>query len=253
MTGPENALSIINISGLMMSGKEDGLDAALRTHLKGAEIHTVGPTPRSSFRRDPQAAVELAMAAIRERFSHTSGQPPRQQILVGRSYGGVIALQAYMQDRGEHSIDRVFCIEAPVNPSVEVRPPRLLPPLRLFKRYYDERPKSIGEALASGNGRVAGVVTIGHATDAIVPPTAMSLPKSHNIEITKRADTETLRTGLNGEAKRSLHVELSGELDTPNHTGLITSTLPEAYNRHLFWTPEKYEAICAIIAELARR
>ena len=163
-------LHIINVAGLMMDGKDDGIEKALRDAVKPASLITVAPTPPDAAFEHPNKGIARLILMIRETIVGLEKAFENPQIvLVGRSYGAFMALLAAVRMDFE-KILKVILIEGPLNPDVTVVPPALLVPLLACRSHYDARPDVTREAAEwlKTNGTEKVVIVQGGAPDAVV-------------------------------------------------------------------------------------
>ncbi|MEK7544768.1 MAG: hypothetical protein AAB551_01415 [Patescibacteria group bacterium] len=243
------SVDVINVAGLLMDGKNDGLESELR-RLGVRSVRTFAPTPRESAREHPRYAIERLMGMIQlavQEIQKEFGEP--NILLCGRSYGGFMALQAAL-GMDFDSIFRVVPIEAPLHPDVPVPIPSVMKFFADCSVHYDERSRLAQRAVdhlgAAGTSRL--VLVQGGAEDAMVPNAAHVLP----------GDFETIEFSSDafdfGSAERGsgLVVKL------PDHLGRRmdwkSRFLPpglDRYANHLFWSDDKMDAVMKIIQSAA--
>lgn len=223
-------IDIINVAGLLMDGKKDGLEKELREKVEPRFLRTIAPTPLSSAMEHPDRAIERAVRMIEEAVRDIEkqfGEP--KVLLVGRSYGAFIALLAAVR-MNFHNILKAILIEGPLHPDISVTSPNLLPPLMACGVHYKTRPSLAREAVDRLRELDAShlVFVQGGGEDGVVPIAAQVLPGGFEI------------------IKLPPHI---GGRD-----GGMKNLLPAGYRNHLFWSREKMEMIRRIIenAVLAR-
>ncbi len=226
-------IDVINVAGLLLDGKNDGLEAAIRHNLKPRSIITIAPTPPRSARENPNYSIERAMAMVKEITEDLRrGNPTAKVILIGRSYGGFIALLVACRMNFENIL-KVITIESPLHPEVAVGPPMLLPPLALCGPHYQHRASLAREAIEflkqHGTERVLTIQT--GREDGVVPPEAQILQDM--------------------SPHKGLRVRLPSHLGHGD-PGLLQMALPPSYRNHLFWSEEKMKYIMSIINDVAR-
>jgi len=225
------SLDIINIAGLLMNEKNDDLEYELRETLKPKNLTTIAPTPPSATTESPELAIERAISSTRGKSNI---------VLIGRSYGGFIALLTAIRTKFEN-IHKAIIIESPVHPDVTVKPPILLPPLLTCRSHYKARPKLAEEAAKwlKQNGTSGLVIIQGSDTDAVVPNEAQVIPGDfETIELSNSNIPEPRTT--KGKIYR-----LPKKINGP--TKGLSRILPENYNNHLSWSHEKITLIREII------
>lgn len=228
-----NHVDIINVAGLLMDGKDDGIEMELINTMHPRSLQTIAPTPLGSAGENPNHAVERAVFMIKrviEKIKQQSNTP--HVILVGRSYGAFIGLLGAIRLRF-HEIEKVILIEGPLHPDISVKPPLLLPPLMACGIHYQERPGLAREAINSlqelGAERI--VTVQGGAEDDVVPVEAQIIPRVN---------------GLVTGGVFTLPSQLGGR------NGGVTGIFPKGYRNHLFWSREKMEAVRRIIEGAAK-
>ncbi len=237
------SIDIINVAGLLIDGRNDGIEDAVRTIVQPRFIKTLAPTPPGSFHEHPNIAIERLIHMIDETVAEIQREFGESRVtLVGRSLGGLYALLAALRMQFR-DIFRMVSLEAPLHPDVSVTPPTLLPPLMACGIHYKTRPTLAREAVNRlrelGTSRL--LIVQGGSQDSVVPTAAQVIPGDfETIELS--GDNFPVQTG-NGT--RGLVVKL------PPHIGGcddgMKKLLPPGYRNHLFWSDEKMETILRII------
>lgn len=221
-------VDIINVAGLLMDGKDDGIERAVREQLQPRFLRTIAPTPPGSMREDPRLSILRAVAMIREVIAdivRQFGQP--NVMLVGQSLGGYTAPLAALE-MNFVDISRVVSIEAPLHPEVTVEPPALLPRLMACGTHYQMRSENMRRAIERLHELDVAerlLIVQGGREDSVVPLEAQILPGNF--------ETIQLPAHIGGR---------SFGLKRP---------LPEGYRNHLFWSDEKMEMVVDIIGRAA--
>lgn len=237
-------IDIINVAGLLMNGKNDGLEKALKEKIHPRSIRTIAPTPLKSSREHPEYAIQRTASMIREAVDEIKRRFGEAKVYItGRSYGGFNDVLAAV-DLDFKDIERVISIEAPLHPDILVEPPKLLPPLMLCGIYYKHRPelarKAADRLQQLDTSRI--IMIQGSAEDDVVPSDAQVLPGDFHVIELSGNDLSNLQAP-NGN--RGLIVKL------PHHLGGINEglrrTLPQGYRNHLFWNNEKMNLVTDII------
>ncbi len=217
-------VDIINVAGLLMDGKDDGIEQALREKLHPRFLRTIAPTPVSSMKEDPRLSILRAVTMIREVIADSVRQFGESNVLlVGRSLGAYTALLAALEMDFEN-IPMAILIEGPLHPEVTVEPPTLLPPLMACGAHYRMRPEYMRRAVERIQELDAAhhlLIVQGGGSDSVVPLEAQILPGNF--------ETIQLPPHIGG---RSLGLQ---------------RPLPEGYRNHLFWSEEKMSMIVDII------
>lgn len=238
------SIDIVNVAGLLMDGKKDGIEKELKEKVEPRFIRTIAPTPIGSVMENPIYAVERAILMIQEAVRDVEQQFGESEVsLVGRSYGAFIALLAAIRMNFQ-KISRTILIEGPLHPDISVTPPNLLLPLMACGIHYKVRPTLMREAIDRlgeiGTSRL--VVVQGGGEDGVVPTAAQVIP----------GDFETIEF-LNGHfpnihagnGTRGLVIKLPPHIGGRN--GGMKKLLPDGYRNHLFWSKEKIQMIREII------
>ncbi|MDP3975875.1 MAG: hypothetical protein Q8P95_03070 [bacterium] len=235
-------VDIINVAGLMMNGRDDGIEKALREAEVGRSVRTIAPTPYKLRHEGPEDGIARTGQLLEQAIADIDEQDGNSRIVVvGRSYGGFMALMAAVR-REFYRIFRVVLIEGPLHPDVEVGVPWLIPPLKACRAHYEARSELAREAVdyLASHGTSQVVIVQGGGKDSVVPVDAQALPG--NFESTEW-DGKGELAPANGQGRI---VRLS-----PRLAGLGLSPrrlLPGGYRNHLFWKPEKMEAVVRIIS-----
>lgn len=242
------SIDIINVAGLLMDGKDDGIEKELRETVKPRFLKTIAPTPISSVMEHPDHAVKRAIFMIREIMKDIERQfgEPRV-LLIGRSYGAFIALTSAVR-MNFCKIFKAILIEGPLHPDITVTPPNLLPPLMACGIHYRTRPALAQEAI--NRLKILGtshlVVVQGGKEDGVVPTEAHVIPGDFE---TVDFQDDHLPDIFAKNGGRGLIVRL------PPHIGGsrngIKKILPDNYRNHLFWSDEKMGAIGNIVESAA--
>lgn len=235
------SVDIINVAGLLMDGKDDGMEKELRK-LNPRSLRTVAPTPLTSAREHPSVAIERLIEMIQRAICEIQQKFGESNVfVVGRSYGGFMALQAAIAMNFENIL-RLVSIEGPLHPDVFVCAPALLPPLMMCGVHYDARSVLAQEALDRLETLpISPLVLIqGGAKDSVVPNDAQILPGDFE---TVEFSGESFPHSLN--CSKGLIVRLSENLH--GHNNGVKRFLPAGYRNHLSWSDEKMQAMMAII------
>lgn len=239
------SIDIINVAGLLMDGKKDGIGKELKGKVEPRFLRTIAPTPIGSVMEHPDYAVERAVCMIGEAIRDIEqqfGDP--KVLLIGRSYGAFIALLAVIRINFR-KILKTILIEGPLHPDVSVMPPSLLPPLIACGIHYKVRPALAREAIIRLRelGTSHLLIIQGGGEDSVVPTAAQVIPGDFEIIGPLNNNFPKIHTG-NGT--RGLVVKL------PPHIGGrddgMKKLLPDGYRNHLFWSNEKMEMVRKIIA-----
>ncbi len=242
------SLSIINVAGLLMDGKNDGLEAALRQRVTPDFLRTIAPTSLDSATKHPNEAIEHAIVMIRRAMQdvkESTGDP--NIVLVGRSYGAFIALLASIRMNFQN-ITRVVLIEGPLHPDVLVAPPMLLPPLMICDSHYQMRPVLAREAVEhlSALGTSPLVIIQGQAQDDVVPIASQVIPGDFRIMNVDRMFSSHHEIDHDRGSVVRLPRSIGGECHG------MKRILPDGYRNHLFWSKEKMDMILDIFEATLR-
>lgn len=255
-------LAIINVAGLVMDGRGDRLERAMRDQLFPDSITTIAPTPPSAVREDPRASVDRTvemvgdvMKVVRDELGSAT-----RVVLVGRSNGGLMALAAAVETSFD-GIGAVVALEAPLHPDVSVRPPWKFLPLFACASHYKGRPdlarKACDYLLEKDAGKV--VMVQGVAPDGIVPLEAQKLPGK--FDIVQMHD-------LDGDLPNDKFDRTFSHWDSSNGRGLVVRLPSNAVGvrrgisrailyqdclNHIFWSPEKMGHVVNVVKRVCDR
>jgi pimeloyl-ACP methyl ester carboxylesterase len=240
-------IDVINIAGLLMSGKNDGIENELRSQAAPRFLRTIAPTPKAAAMERPAVTIDRAVSMIRTALHDIEaavGEP--NVVLVGRSWGAFIGLLAAIR-MNFHNISRAILIEGPLHPEVRVTAPPLLPPLMACRLHYNERPALArkGADRLKELGTSPLVIVQSGSDDGVVPQAAQVIP----------GDFDTLDVTDDGIPLQSCRHERGVVMRLPPHLGGSNSglkaILPASYRNHLMWSSEKMAMIGKIIASAA--
>lgn len=238
------SIDIINVAGLLMDGKKDGIEKELREKVEPRFLRTIAPTPIGSAMEHPDHAIERAVLMIREAMRDIEQQFGEPKILlIGRSYGAFIAFLAAIRINFQ-KILKAILIEGPLHPDVSVTPPNLLPPLMACGIHYRVRPTLAREAIDRLRelGTSHLVVVQGGREDGVVPTAAQVIPGDFETIELLNDHFSNIHTG-NGT--RGLVMKLPPHIG--GRDGGMKKLLPDGYRNHLFWSEEKMEMVRKII------
>lgn len=240
--------NIINISGLMMDGKNDGLEKELRKNNIWGEIKTIAPTsPLLVMKENPRQAIESCIAMIEDTLKQNKeNNTDAPTILIGRSYGGFMALQSQMRRKFEKVIACVM-IESPINEKEEVTIPKnlLLKVLQAAKSHYRMRVELLKEIFEDDfylNNSIFLAIA-GGSEDSIVANKAQIPAFPHRVIDRNLPNLagEKIEKGFNSII---LPANLLGK-----NEGKAKFFSQEERN-HLFWPEEKISQIRQVIENL---
>ncbi len=202
-------------------------------------LHTCSPTPIHRPNEEPEKAIaRLAeeIEAIGNEIRTTFGREPNFKI-IGRSYGGFVALMAAVQ-LGFKDISSLVTVEAPLNPEEDVNVPIGFPPFHLCSKHYRGRVKLAEQGVdyverEGGNGIVM-IQSPKSEPDVFVPIDAQILPVDSNI--LQWPDNPALIRELSAE--KPLVVKLQ--------EGLGRKFI-KSYRSHVLMTKAKRRALMEII------
>ena len=232
-------IDVINVSGLLMTGENDGIENALRENGKVRSIATIAPMPPESTRDHLEDAISRAVYKVRSIINKIEAQYESSNVaLVGRSFGALVALMAAVRMDFEKIAKTVLC-EGPLNPDVEVKPPLLIRPLMACDRYYDERPDAANEATdyLKESGTQRNIIIQGSALDKVIPTEAQVIPAVFR----KTSPSE----GYFDASDLGLIVKLPSDIGFQT-TG-VRKVLPDSYKNHLFWSDAKMKVVTDVI------
>lgn len=242
------SIDIINVAGLLMNGKKDGIEKELTERVEPRFLRTIAPTPIDSVMENPIYAIERATLMIQEAIRDIEQQFGEPKILlVGRSYGAFIALLAAIR-MNFRKISKAILIEGPLHPDIPVTPPNLIPPLMACGIHYKVRPTLAREAIGRlgelGTARL--VIVQGGGEDGVVPTAAQVIPE--NFETIKLLN-DNFQKIYTGNGTKGLVVQLPPHIGGSD--GGMKKLLPVGYRNHLFWSEEKMRMIRRIIEDVA--
>lgn len=247
----QSQIDVINVAGLLIGPEQAALERSLMKMYRPRSLVTVAPTPPPSplwklweANEDPETCIQRAVAQIEEQMTQIANQQDSPNIvLLGRSYGAFMALQAALRLKLENFL-KIVLIEGPLHPEVDVDPAMLLPCLQFCRSHYAQRPalsQNAMDALAEqGTDRI---LIIGNSSDGVVPPAAMGLPRgfqpvdmeSDDLGFMQRLDT-----------RQGAHVVIPPGFGGVRRSGW-KGVFPRGYQDHLFWSPEKLALITRLI------
>lgn len=148
---------------------------ALTKRVQFASQRIVLGCPQEHAHEHPSGRIDF--------IRHAMGQAIRDRFVVGLSYGGLLSLGQACEDR---SIPEMVLVDAPLNPHVEVAPPKDKR-FDMFQYQYENRRNIALRCLAvlsdlseQERGRI---LTMGTIEDEIVPPQAKYLPDIDHLEL----------------------------------------------------------------------
>ena len=237
-------IDFINVAGLLMDGKNDSLENALRVKLHPHSITTIAPTPLHAARENPNRSIERAISMVKQAIERVqTANPTASVVLMGRSYGGFIALLAACR-MNFGNISKIITIESHVNPDIDVVPPRLLPPLALCGPHYEHRASLAQEAVDFLNRHgTRHVVTIQAGDeDGVVPIAAQAIPGDFQIFMMEDDNIEILASNPHS---KGIQIHLLPHLGSDDSG--FKMALPQSYRNHLFWSREKMQCVTGSI------
>lgn len=241
-------IDIINVAGLLMDGKNDGIEDELRLRVQPRSLKTIAPVPLGSAMEHPEHAIQRAVQMIQETIHELEGEFGESRVvLIGRSYGAFIALLAAVRMDFQKILKAVL-IEGPLHPNVVVHPPALLPPLMTCGVHYKARPDLAREAVdrvkVLGAQRI--VMIQGCVEDSVVPVDSQVIPGNFEVlEMTEKAIRGNAFVHGQRGVVAKLPAYLGGRMDG------MKKLFPEGYRNHLFWSEEKMRTVQEIIAKVA--
>lgn len=246
-------IDVINIAGLLMSGKDDGIEIELRQKSSFRSVKTIAPTDfLSVITESPRDAIEKCIRQIRVLTKDLQAVFDTPNILlIGRSYGAFMAFQSVIRAKLSNIIGLVL-IEGPLNPDIDVKVPTLplLKVLVAARRHYHERAQLMKEIINIPEKlqNIRAVIVQGTARDSVVPNNAQVISDNHQArEISTKTEIESILNEISrGPIILRLPTELGGIADGK------AKLFPQDYRNHLFWSKEKMAIIRKIIEATAK-
>lgn len=243
----KKTIDIINVAGLMLDGSGDGIEAGLKERDGCRSLQTIAPTPPKKAREHPDESISRTMDWIQEAADQLKEDHGNANIiLIGRSYGGFVALAAAVRLHFENIL-HVITFLAPLHPTENVSSPTLIP-LGICAQHYNHRPEIAQECVdyLQNNGTSKLTLVQGKSPDGIVPNAAQILPGDfHRVDLSERPieDSDLARTDKGSIVTFQPH---EGE------KGAFKKMLPQSYRNHLFWPPEKMDHAQNIIGTVMK-
>ncbi len=158
-------LDIVIVTGFGDKGIEH-LKNDLDQNLKPNSSRVIASAPWNKALHTPEEVIADVTKEL-------DAQPSKDLLLIGHSYGSLIALVIACRKKLQ-GILKLVLIDGPLRSDVEVKPAKALH--HAFFRHYRERPELARECEAILNDlHTSKILTIGTARDAIVPPEAKKI------------------------------------------------------------------------------
>lgn len=148
---------------------------ALTAKIKFASQRIILGCPQEHAQDHPSNRIDF--------IKHAIGEAVRDRIIVGLSYGGLLALGAECERvKSGGQLSPLVLVDSPLNPNVDVNPPS---DGRFdgFSKQYEHRVATALRCMAVlhelPESELRRIITIGTTEDDIVPPDAKHLPIEH--------------------------------------------------------------------------